>query len=415
MPADHNTTKTAAMAWADQYEHDHKAGKHAPGATKPDLAPLSPLCGPLMDKWAAQLTNRSADDDRSRLKIMIAPFFKGRRIADVKLSTVMEWIDAQRAATKTIAVKADDGKETKEQVTRFKEPTIRHGLNLLSRFFGWAVERDYMQVNPVRMISQGSRPKQTAKSDRPWLEDDMLVRRLFNALLSPVDLMFYLGNRAGLRLGELAGLRLCDLDWTHEAEPVLRVMYQYDGEPLKEDKPGQPKKVKWPPVPPDAVALLDQVRAAREGQGAAPEDLLWPCPGRETDDGKERCYRKEYIEQCWEKAVAKLAAKLPAVADQTFYTATRHSFISRNLKLGVALQIVSEAVGHSSPAVTQRFYNHFVRKEYPDAMRTGLQLRAKEPIAPVLRLPKKPRRHSAEFSARVDIAPMPRKKKARNL
>ena len=149
-----------------------------------------------MDKWAAQLTNRSADDDRSRLKIMIAPIFKDRRIADVKLSTVMEWIDAQRAATKMTTIKAEDGTEKEETVPRFKEPTIRHGLNLLSRYFGWAVERDYMKVNPVRMISQGSRPKQTPKSDRPWLDDDVLVRRVYNALPPPVDLMFYLGNRA---------------------------------------------------------------------------------------------------------------------------------------------------------------------------------------------------------------------------
>ncbi|MEO9193774.1 MAG: hypothetical protein ABI445_08935, partial [Polyangia bacterium] len=59
---------------------------------------------------------------------------------------------------------------------------------------------------------------------------------------------------------------------------------------------------------------------------------------------------------------------MPSLARMTFYTATRHSFISRNLKASVALQIVSEAVGHSSPAVTQRFYNHYVRNEYPTAM-----------------------------------------------
>jgi integrase len=253
------------------------------------------------------------------------------------------------------------------------------------------------------MISQGSRPKQTPKSDRRWLEDDAMVRRIFDALPAPFDLMFYIGNRCGLRLGEIAGMRLSDLDWLHEEEPVLRVMYQYDGEPLKEDKDGQAKKVKWPPVPPDAVAMLDQARAVREGEGAGADALLWPCPTRQEENGTEHCYRKELIEHRWEKAIAALAKDLPALAGLTFYSATRHSFVSRNLKADVPLQTVSEAVGHSSPAVTQRFYNHYVRKSYPTAMRGGLELGAKKAGGEVVQLrPKKPARCSAEFSAGVD-------------
>src|SRR2546423_8181771 len=35
----------------------------------------SPLCGELMDKWEPTLKNRSADDDRSRLKKHVRPVF----------------------------------------------------------------------------------------------------------------------------------------------------------------------------------------------------------------------------------------------------------------------------------------------------------------------------------------------------
>jgi integrase len=53
----------------------------------------------------------------------------------------------------------------------------------------------------------------------------------------------------------------------------------------------------------------------------------------------------------------------------TFYEATRHSFISRNLEAGVPLDEVSAAVGHSSPVVTKRHYDRFVRRSFSSAIR----------------------------------------------
>ena len=47
--------------------------------------------------------------------------------------------------------------------------------------------------------------------------------------------MFYVGNRAGMRLGEICGLRLSRR--RHLAAGAFRVRYSYAG-PLKEDKAG---------------------------------------------------------------------------------------------------------------------------------------------------------------------------------
>ena len=48
--------------------------------------------------------------------------------------------------------------------------------------------------------------------------------------------------------------------------------------------------------------------------------------------------------------------------------------MSRNLARGVALDEVSAAVGHSSPLVTKRHYDHFVRKSFSAGLRRGLGL-----------------------------------------
>jgi integrase len=77
-------------------------------------------------------------------------------------------------------------------------------------------------------------------------------------------------------------------------------------------------------------------------------------------------YRKEYIEDCWNKASRRVVVAL------TWYQATRHSFVSRCLTSGASLDEVSAAVGHSSPVVTRAYYDHFVRKAFSAKLRKGI-------------------------------------------
>ncbi len=116
------------------------------------------------------------------------------KLASVVLANVMEWIDEQRAAGE------------------LSEASIRHNMNLLSRFLSWAIARGKASINPIRQIPMGSRPTRTVKSDTPWLDDDAIVRKLIADLRVPVSFMFYLCNRSGLRTGE--GLPGCGcLTW----------------------------------------------------------------------------------------------------------------------------------------------------------------------------------------------------------
>jgi integrase len=267
---------------------------------------------------------------------------------------------------------------------------MRQNVNLLSRFFSWAVERGHASVNPVRLIPQGKRPTQAQKRDQPWLEDDAIVRKLFGKLREPVHLIFYLGNRSGLRLGELCGLRISDLSFLEKG--VIRVRYQYDGAFLKEDKRSE-GKIKWVPSPADADVVLADWLTARESGGAGPEDLLFPNPHR---GGKS--YQKLFIERAWEEAInafneeAKKENPKAQDLELTFYQATRHSFVSRTLFKGASLEEVSAAVGHSSPEVTKRYYDHFVRQSFSPGLREGLGVAPKERPAKVILMRTKGRR-----------------------
>ncbi len=336
MVPSHQPTKALASRYVGQIEGRIAAGKV--GIEQPEK--LS-CCGDLMDLWSKGLVNRNAADDRTRLKRHVRPVFEALTLPEVTQARIMEWIDQQRVAAKIC------------------DASIRHNLNLLSRFFSWTVERGHASVNPVRHIPIGRRPRQTPKLDVPWLNDENLVRILVRELPAPFDLMFYLGNRSGLRTGEIAGLRISDLAYL--ADGTMRVRYSYEG-PLKEDKNGG-GKVKWVPACDDAEAVLGPLLKRREADGAQPEDLVFPCPTR-----KNRCYRKELIESRWDVVREKRKLEL------TWYQATRHSFVTRSLVAGASLDEVSAAVGHSSPVVTRRFYDHFVRRAFSSTLRTGLGL-----------------------------------------
>lgn len=324
-------TKAAARQFLAQIEANIANGQA--GLVGPST---SPMCGPLMRQWADGLRNRNASDDRSRLERHVLPRFGECRIADVDLAALMTWIDEQRAAT------------------TLSDPSIRHNLNLLSRFFSWCLERGHATVNPVRQIPTGKRPRQTHKKAVPYLDDDRMVVRILQTLPRPIELMFYLGNRSGLRTGEICGLRISDFDFLDEG--VIRARYSYDA-PLKEDKEDV-GKVKWVPAAADCQSLMGPWLEARRNDGAGPEDLVFPGP---TDASKP--YNRRYLERRWDELREQIELTL------TWYQATRHSFVSTRLANGASLDEVSTAVGHSSPVVTRRYYDHFIRRTYSDKVR----------------------------------------------
>lgn len=317
----------------------------------PEDRPPMTAMGPALEEWRNGLSNRNAAVDQARVSKRIEPTFAKMAIADVTLPVVVRWLDELE-------------REGLSGEAR------RQALNLLSRFFGWAITRGLATVNPVKMIPTGSRPTPARKGEGAWLEDDSKIPALMKALGPALGEMFYLGNRAGLRTGELCGLRLSDLDFLHEG--VIRVRFSYDG-PLKEDT-DESGKVKWAPAPDDIGALPYLARRRADARG---EDLVFPFvpdkPQNRRRSSTWAGFRREHILKSWKEAAK--AAKVPALS---WYAATRHSFVSRNLKAGASLDEVSAAVGHSTPLVTRRFYDHFVRRSFSPVLRTGISRPARK-------------------------------------
>jgi integrase len=329
---------------------------------KVGMEPLKkiPTCGVLMDEWLTSLTNRNARDDRTRFMRHVRPAFADKLLNEVQqISVVMAWLDRQA------------------QTTNLTPASIRHNLNLLSRFLSWAIDRGHATINPVRMIPVGRRPQPTQKRDTPWLKDDAVAMKLMALLPEPINLMFYLGNRSGLRTGELAGLRMSDMDYLKDG--TIRVRHSYD-RPLKEDKHCT-GKMKWVPAPDDYSQFLGLWLKRRLLQGAQPEDLVFPCPSARNSARRLgwKGYRKEFIEACWDDAKTTYNKKCAEEnrdgekVEMTWYQATRHSNITRKLEEGATLDEVSESVGHSSPVVTKQYYDHHIRRKFSPVLTRGFR------------------------------------------
>lgn len=336
--------RTKAEAKTFLAEVEARVGRGLPGI--PDPVPENnPLIETQLGEWKKTLTNRNAGNDKSAVDRVLVPAFKGRKVRDLSVRSILAWLASERE-------KAKD--------ERVSESTLRGYLNLLSRFCSWCVEQELIPVNPVRQIPSGRRPRDVRRTDRPWIGNDKPVRDALSKMDVPYNFIFYLGNRSGMRPGEIVGLRISDFDFVDEG--VLRVRGQYDGQPLKEDKRGE-GKVKWVPAPADVEVVLGPWLAQRQAAGAQPEDHAFP---------EQVAMHKKSLSRRMARELAKAG-----IEGMTFYESGRHSFVSRTLSRGASLDEVSAAVGHSSPMVTKRYYDHFVRKSFSSVMREGVG--AKQP------------------------------------
>jgi hypothetical protein len=86
-------TKALAKRWVSEIE-----SRIARGTVGIEDDADAPQFKATFETFLEGLTNRNAPDDRSRGRRHLLPQFERKRLADIDLGAVMEWIDEQRAA-----------------------------------------------------------------------------------------------------------------------------------------------------------------------------------------------------------------------------------------------------------------------------------------------------------------------------
>ncbi|OXR44370.1 Tyrosine recombinase XerD [Nocardia cerradoensis] len=153
----------------------------------------------------------------------------------------------------------------------------------------------------------------------------------------------------GLRVGELSGLQVSDVD-------LKKGRVRVDGSlAVDEDEPGDTKsrKTRWVPIP---KSMHAELRKHLKGRKA--DDWAFTAPGggpiRRTN---------------WNRRVLKPAAELVGLLPLTAHD-LRHTYASLSASSGVRVEVVSKLMGHADPGFTMRRYIGL----FPDDMSASADL-----------------------------------------
>ena len=308
--ARHFARKIDAEAWLGQVN----AAMHTGTYVDPATARLT--VADWADRWLAGYASRRPSTVRqARVHLArIVAEFGPLRLAEVRPSAVRSWT----------ARLLGDG----------LAPSYVYALHArLAQLLGDAVHDGLIPRNPCsRRTSPGTAPQRpyVASTAQVWALHDTFPAHLRPAVL--------LGAFAGLRVGEVCGLRVADVDFLRG---TITPAVQYPAEPLKTAASRTPV-----PIP---RSLVEELAVGADSRTWVVED---PAGGQVGPWTVERAVR-----------ASRAAAGLP---DGFRFHDLRHHFASALIAAGVDVKTVSVRLRHASPTVTLRVYAHLM----PDADET---------------------------------------------
>jgi len=212
-----------------------------------------------------------------------------------------------------------------------KKVTIARKLSAIRSFFRYIVKRGIILDNPLDSILT---PKQK-KAIPVYLPVDDIFRLLDSI---KTDTLFGLRSRAifetlyssGIRVSELAGMNMFDVDFTKQ---VIRVL-------------GKGNKERIVPVGKKALTAISEYREKLQIEAGIGTDQNTPLflnknKGRLTTRSIARILEK----------TAKECGLLIPVSPHSM----RHSFATHLLDAGADLRVVQEMLGHKSLSTTQKY------------------------------------------------------------
>ena len=279
----------------------------------------------------------------------LLPYFGKRSLCDLARGEVQDFIN----------MKEREG---------YSPQTVRHFRNMLSKFFGAAMSRDLIATNLARNLEMPTM-KKVRQSRVLTLQQISHLLKAFDEELRAIVL---LGLLPGLRVGEILGLKVEDLDLDGRFFYVRRNVYRG----VVQDAP---KTLAGDRCLPIASALLE---ALQVWLAVRPWGSEWLFP---NDAGRPYCDRNLLRRKLW------------PVCDQLGiprfgWHSLRHTFSTYGGNSGVPLPVLQYLLGHASVETTMIYTHPLLEAER----------RAVEQIAMIL-LPSAPHRAESEVGPKVLI------------
>jgi site-specific recombinase XerD len=215
--------------------------------------------------------------------------------------------------------------------------TINRRLNALKHFFDFCLDQQWVLGNPVK-------PSHFVRRGRPLPKalSREQVQRLFAQIDHPMDrALFLVILRCGLRVSEVAQLKLEHIDWEQQA---LRVVQ------------GKGRKDRRVYMSPDAAASVQQCLAQHPG-AQAQGYVFW---------NRKRAERPLSVKAI-QKKMERYAKAAGIIAS---CHSLRHTFASNLLEHGAEVVAIRDFLGHSQITSSERYAKISSQKIKQEYMRT---------------------------------------------
>lgn len=284
---------------------------------------------------------------RYLLTTHIVPTLGPYRLRDLRPKHVRNLLGTMRAA--------QHGKGDKAR--GYAKNTIRLVKAALSSVLTDAIEDEYISTNPA--YNTGRKKKRGLKITqieliakiRP-LDHDELTALLRATATDPLNALWALMAKAGLRPGEAAATRVDDADLRRLTLTVERSATDGGGvEPIKSTKTARARSVD---LSRDLAAILrrhiTRLRANALKAGTGEPSYLFPT-------GTGRLLNRYGIRDAFKRA-----RKQAGIGHRRPYD-LRHTYASLLLDRNAPLPYVADQLGHANPATTLRYYAHCMPKQ----------------------------------------------------
>jgi integrase len=230
--------------------------------------------------------------------------------------------------------------------------TVRNVHTTLSKVFADAIDQELVSRNPAARAKPPKPPRGTS-SMRFWTPDE-LARFLDYVSTHRWHALWRLAAMTGMRRGELLGLRWGDVDFRHSRLAVRQTLISIAYQPSVSTPKSHGSRV----IDLDAETLA-VLRALWEEHRRQHADLVFL-----TDEG----------EPIHPESVRVVFERLPAHAgvQRIRFHDLRHTHATIALRAGVPVKVISERLGHASPAFTLQQYAHVI---------PGMQAEAAQQVA----------------------------------
>jgi len=223
--------------------------------------------------------------------------------------------------------------------------TVLHVHRVLSQALKWAVRQGYLGRNPADLVDPPS-PRSRTMCTLSAFEVGILLEDAQDNYYYPV---IYTAVSTGLRRNELLGLRWRDIDLDFLSISVSQTLYKGRGRvEFKEPKTKYSRR--RVAMTPKLALFLREYKAEREslslhlGKLLSLDDLVFTNEKSKPIDPSTLTHNFGRIVKH-----AGLSARFHDL---------RHTYASLMLAAGVHPKIVSEALGHSTVAITLDIYSH---------------------------------------------------------